>query len=106
MNNHKKNKWVWLVVCSLFCPHSFATEIKGVGKFLITAQVGKGWEIFIVNDDGTGEKKLTSTGGKASNPKWSPDGKCFAFLNKDILELSDENGRKVSHLDTKFQSVL
>jgi TolB protein len=43
------------------------------------------WEIYLVNDDGSGLKRLTSNTANDGLPAWAPDGKTVAFV-------SDEGG--------------
>jgi len=37
------------------------------------------WNIYVINSDGTGRFRLTSTGSRASEPTWSPDGNKIAY---------------------------
>jgi Tol biopolymer transport system component len=99
MKKFNINKKMFIFFCLLLIARSpiKAGEL-GVGKFLFSGQVGKGFEIFVVNDDGTDEKQITSTEGKASEPKWSPDGESFAFLNNDQLELASPDGKKIKEV--------
>src|SRR4051794_27646139 len=39
-------------------------------------------ELWLLSTDGKTQKQLTSTGGKSSAPKWSPDGQSIAFVAK------------------------
>jgi Tol biopolymer transport system component len=53
------------------------------GKRIAYAQhTGPDLEIFVVNQDGTGRRQLTHTGGQNGAPAWKPDGKQIAF-NRD-----------------------
>jgi Tol biopolymer transport system component len=40
---------------------------------------GTYWDIYVINADGSGEQKLTGTGGR---PFWSPDGRKIAFTSR------------------------
>jgi len=81
-------------VCGLF------TIADGGGKFTQvtrdqrdTAPAGHGgriafmsnrdgnWEIYVVREDGTGLKRLTSNASDDGLPTWSPDGKTIAFVS-------------------------
>jgi TolB protein len=39
------------------------------------------WEIYVMNDDGSGVKRLTSNAAQDGLPTWSPDGKTIAFAS-------------------------
>ncbi len=41
------------------------------------------WEIYIVNDDGTGLKRLTNNASEDGLPVWAPDGKTIAFVSNE-----------------------
>jgi Tol biopolymer transport system component len=43
------------------------------------------WEIYVVNSDGTGLRRLTHSAANDGLPTWSPDGETLAFV-------SDEGG--------------
>src|SRR5207302_9593278 len=64
-------------------------------------------DLWLLSTDGQTQKQLTSTGGKSSNPKWSPDGKAIAFIAKrdgdeqpQIYVIAPFGGeaRRLSHL--------
>jgi Tol biopolymer transport system component len=98
MKNFLKNSILLLAIMNfLFSPISTLlaqtnSKHKSTGKFLISGKVAKGWEIFVVNDDGSEQKKITSTNGKAINPRWSPDGTKFVYLVQDKLIVANQNG--------------
>ena len=41
----------------------------------------RGYDIFVMNADGSGQKQLASTGSADLQPAWSPDGKKIAFVS-------------------------
>jgi dipeptidyl aminopeptidase/acylaminoacyl peptidase len=57
---------------------------NGKIAYVITSPDGTSHDIWTVNPDGTGNRRITSNG-KSWHPRWSPDGKLIAFeRNKDI----------------------
>jgi Tol biopolymer transport system component len=40
------------------------------------------WEVYVVNMDGSGLKRLTNNSAQDGLPTWSPDGKSIAFVSK------------------------
>jgi TolB protein len=58
-----------------------------------------GWDIYLINVDGTGLSRLTATNGAAWAPDWSPDGSRIAFHTgtsaSDIITVNvDGTGRQ------------
>ena len=49
-------------------------------------------EIFVVNADGSGERRLTRNTGRDSNPVWSPDGRRIAFESNWQLNVMNADG--------------
>ena len=73
-------------VTVLLVPSAQAAYPGRDGKiaYVITSPDGTSHDIWTVNPDGTGNRRLTSNG-KSWHPRWSPDGKLIAFeRNKDI----------------------
>jgi Tol biopolymer transport system component len=54
------------------------------------ADVGEGSDIFVMNADGSGVRRVTATPGYDENPDWSPDGTRIAFTN-DFLNIYTVN---------------
>jgi TolB protein len=42
-------------------------------------KVGRGWNLWLIHPDGTGETQLTETNREDSHPEWSQDSKTIAF---------------------------
>ena len=40
-----------------------------------------GWDIYVINDDGSGLRRLTTHGARDDSPAWSPDGSQIAFTS-------------------------
>ena len=67
--------------------------------YVITSPDEASHDIWTVNPDGTGNRRITSNG-KSWHPRWSPDGKLIAFeRNKDIY-LMTPTGRLVRRVTT------
>ena len=57
------------------------------------------WEIYVMNADGSGEKRLTRNPSHDASPAWSPDGRKIAFIrnlrNPDIYVMNaDGSGQR------------
>ncbi|MBI3920925.1 MAG: PD40 domain-containing protein [Armatimonadetes bacterium] len=50
------------------------------------------YNLWIVNADGTGKRRLTNDTVDASSPKWSPDGSRIAYLREDGLWVINADG--------------
>jgi Tol biopolymer transport system component len=110
LNINFKNKYLVLVSSILFLiPISslFAqtTNKTRYGKFLVSGQVENGFEIFEINDDGTGQTQLTHTSGQAFDPKWSPSGKSFAYRLKDCLKIMKIEGQEIGAVTLKDVAI-
>jgi len=84
----------------LSIPKTLADE-NGIGKFLVSGQVDNGWEIFVVNEDGSGQRQITNSDGKAFDPKWAPDGSLFVCRLNDYLKMFDSAGRVLGDINLK-----
>ena len=55
--------------------------VRRVGQIAFTSERDGNWEIYVMNADGTGERRLTSSAGDDMLPVWSPDGSRIAFTS-------------------------
>ena len=53
----------------------------GGGQVAFASKVGKIPQIYVINLDGTGRKKITDIGDGACQPDWSPDGTQLVFIS-------------------------
>ena len=63
--------------------------VRGNGKIAFVSKRDGNPEIYVMNPDGTGQKRITSNNDVDSYPVWSPDGKKIAF-SKDIPQPGTE----------------
>ncbi len=63
--------------------------------FVIYRDLDTGYEIYIMNGDGAGQKRLTNLSQFLSNPNWSPSGKEIAFESDEgtILAVNVSDGQ-------------
>ncbi|NIV31251.1 MAG: hypothetical protein GWN58_17675, partial [Anaerolineae bacterium] len=60
------------------------------------------WEVYAVNLDGSGLKRLTNNSANDGLPTWSPDGQSIAFVSNRsgawaiwVMDRSGDNARKL-----------
>jgi TolB protein len=51
------------------------------GRIAFMSNRDGNWEVYIINDDGSGLKRLTNNAANDGLPAWSPDGKTIAFVS-------------------------
>ena len=51
------------------------------GKIAFMSNKDGNWEIYLINDDGSGLQRLTDNAANDGLPAWSPDGKTLAFVS-------------------------
>jgi len=59
----------------------------------------------MVCDDGSDQRQVSSTGGKAANPKWSPDGSKFAYTANGDLCISGFSGKIEKRIISKEGAI-
>jgi len=63
------------------------------------------WDIYVVNWDGSGLKRLTAGPATDQDPAWSPDGRRIAFLRDGSIHVMNADGTGVTQLSfTGFDS--
>jgi LysM repeat protein len=69
------------------------------------------WEVYVVNLDGSGLKRLTNSGSLDGLPTWSPDGQAIAFVSNRggvwaiwVMDISGGNQRKLFDLEGSYGS--
>jgi Tol biopolymer transport system component len=60
----------------------FAARASGAGQLAFVSDRDGTPEIYLINADGTGLKRLTANRGGNLEPAWSPDGKQIAFVSR------------------------
>jgi LysM repeat protein len=86
--------------------HSSDTAPSGYGSKVVFMSARDGnWEVYAVNLDGTGLKRLTSNSANDGLPTWSPDGRSIAFVSNRsgawaiwVMDASGDNQRKLFDL--------
>ncbi|MGC9333403.1 MAG: TolB family protein, partial [Anaerolineae bacterium] len=92
--------------------HSRDTGPAGSGSRVAFMSTRDGnWEIYLINMDGNGLKRLTNNSAQDGLPTWSPDGKSIAFVsNRDggwaiwVMDASGSNQRKLFSLNGGYGS--
>jgi LysM repeat protein len=69
------------------------------------------WEVYVINMDGSGLKRLTNDGAQDGLPTWSPDGKSIAFVSNRggswaiwVMNANGSNQRKLFDLGGGYGS--
>jgi TolB protein len=57
-----------------------------------------GYDIDVVNADGSGLRSLISTSARETDPAWSPDGRQIAFVRGGSIWLMNVNGHHARRL--------
>jgi TolB protein len=92
--------------------HNSDTAPAGSGSRVAFMSARDGnWEVYTVNMDGSGLKRLTNNGARDGLPSWSPDGKSIAFVSdRDgawaiwAMDASGSNQRKLFNLEGGYGS--
>ena len=56
-------------------------EVVPPSKIAFLSDRDGNWEIYVMNDDGSGQRRLTNNTDTDVSPSWSPDGKKIAFAS-------------------------
>ena len=79
---------------------SILPAISADGSAIAFARNKLGWDVYLMNADGSGVKDLTAKGGNC-RPDWSPDGKRIAFVSDvadgkgDVWTMDPDGGNKM-----------
>ncbi|HEY8541383.1 MAG TPA: hypothetical protein VIL29_03295, partial [Pseudothermotoga sp.] len=65
-----------------------SSAINRVRKIAFVSKRNGNFEIYTINEDGTGLKRLTSNKNDDIKPQWSPDGKRIMYLSKKGKEFA------------------
>ena len=92
--------------------HQSDTAPAGYGQRMafMTSRDGN-WEVYVVNLDGSGLKRLTNDGSRDGLPTWSPDGRSIAFVSDRggswaiwVMNADGSNQRKLFNLNGGYGS--
>jgi TolB protein len=61
-------------------PEDTAPAVSG-GRIAFMSNRDANWDVYVMNQDGSGLKRLTNDAAKDGLPAWSPDGKTLAFVS-------------------------
>ncbi len=76
-------------------------------RIAFMAQINNVWQLHVMNADGSDVRQITRGGGKAENPRWSPDGKLLVWeSDKDskpgvdqiyVVDSDGANEQQITH---------
>jgi Tol biopolymer transport system component/subtilisin family serine protease len=82
-------------------PTPTPTPVPSLGGRIVFAGAQiQGNDIYVMNEDGTGEVNLSNTNSFASTPEWSPDGKKIAFAQWGYIHVMNEDGSNQKRVTT------
>jgi TolB protein len=92
--------------------HSSDTAPAGFGTRVIFMSARDGnWEVYAINQDGSGLRRLSNNGAQDGLPTWSPDGKTIAFVSNRggswaiwAMDANGNNQRKLFDLGGGYGS--
>lgn len=64
------------------------TALKSVRRIAFSSKRDGNFEIYTINEDGSGLKRLTSNKNDDTKPQWSPDGRKIIYLSKKGKEVA------------------
>lgn len=78
----------------------FQGEDPGGGKIAFSSNGDGDYEIYVMNSDGTNQKKLTNNSSDDVFPRWSPDGSKIVFVserdgNKEIYKMNSDGSSQI-----------